>query len=277
MRGQRLSSLVLTVVLLAISAGQALPADLAATTNADIMRQQIHLQGRMLLSYLRRAREAGLSGDPWGMDYALQEARRLANELLLTVPRLQVADPSSQAGAAGNGGEQGINVPLEEGLDIDDSLSTGRWQQLDELAQEAGSIPLKEVRDTLDRAHQLLQARPPALGAALIAANEALGQIHWRQGLETPPWVKARDQLLKGYALALDAKPEASGELVRAYGLLAGLPDGQVYARYLATLLNNPAPNLRALRSLLRQVDTQIEMLRDAAEQTRFDGMGERP
>ena len=277
MRGQRFSSLALTVVLLAISAGPALSADLAATTNSDIMRQQFHLQGRMLLGYLRRAREAGVSRDPWGMDYALQEALKLSYTLLQTAPQLRVTDPSSQAGPPVNAGEQELNVPLEEGLDIDASLPSGRWEEMDELDQEAGSIPLKTVHDSLERAHEFLLYRPPALGAALLATNQALGLIHWRQGVEPLPWAKARDQLLKAYALALDSHPEAVGELARAQDLLAGLPDGQVYARNPATLMNNPMPDLRALRSLLRQVDIRVATMRDEAEQTRFDGMGGRP
>jgi hypothetical protein len=208
------------------------------------------------------------------MDYALHEARRLSNTLLLA-ERLQRPDQSSQAAypPVKIRGKK-LNVPLEEGLDIDASLPSGRWERLNELEQEAGTIPLKEVRDAITRAQQYLQAQPQALGAALIATNQALGQIHWRQGLEPLPWVKARDQLLQAYALTLDARPEAFGELTRAYDLLAGLPDGQVYARYLATLLQAPVANVRALRGLVQQVDTQVETLRDAAEQALFGSVG---
>jgi len=276
MRVKTLVSLLLTA-LLGIGACQ-VPADQPTqTANTDVIRQHIHLQGRMLLSYLRRAKQAGMSGDPWGMDYALQEAGRLVHGLRLAYGRLPGSDQASRAELSDNTGKQPLDVPLEEALDVDTSLPGGSWEQQDEQAREVGAIPLEQVSDTLEKAHRLLQSRPPALGAALIATNQALGQIRWRQGLQSLPWVKARDQLLKAYALTLDSSPEAVSELASARDLLAALPDGKVYAHYLTDLLNHPTPNRWALRSVLRQVDTQVELLRNAAERSRFDKMQHPP
>ena len=275
MRGKTLSSLLLTLIL--VAAACQVPANEATSAaNTDVLRQHIHLQGRMLLSYLRRAKQAGLSGDPWGMDYALQEAGRQVHGLRLAYRRLQGPAQSSKAEVPDNAGKQ-QEVPLEEALDIDTSLPSGAWEQQDEPAHEVGAIPLEQVSDTLEKAHRSLQSRPPALGAALIATNQALGQIRWRQGLEPLPWVKARDQLLKAYALTLDSRPGAQAELVKARDLLAALPEGKVYARYLTDLLNYPVADRWALRSVLRQVDTQVELLRDSAEQSRFDDTPDRP
>ena len=276
MRGKTISSLLLTALLCVIGISPALADEPSQVPNTDVIRQHIHLQGRMLLGYLRRAKEAGMSGDPWGMEYAVQEASRLAHGLHLAYQRLGSMDQSPKTGAPDKVGTQQLDVPLEEGLDVDTSLTDGPWEVVDGSAQQAGVIPLKQVSDTLAKAHRLLQSSPPALGAALIATNQALGQIHWRQGLEPLPWVKARDQLLKAYALTLDSRPEARAEMVKARDLLAALPEGKGYARYLTALLSYPAPDRWALRSVLRQVDTQVELLRDAAEQSRVDHMENR-
>ena len=261
MRGKTLSSLLLAT-LLGMGAGQVL-ADLPTQTpNADFLRQQTHLQGRMLLSYLRRAKEAGLSGDPWGMDYAVQESSRLISGLRQAYRRLPGSDQSAET--------RQPDVPLEEGLDVDTSLPDGPWQLVEGSAHQAGAIPLDQVSDTLAKAHGLLQSRPPALGAALIAVNQALGQIRWQQGLEPLAWIKARDQLLKAYAMTLDSTPGARAELVKARDLLAAQPEGKGPARYLSDLLNNPAPGHWALRNVVRKVDIQVDLLREAAEQSRF-------
>jgi hypothetical protein len=280
MHGKTLPSLLLTALLCVIVISPGLADETTQPTNTDVIQQHIHLQGRMLLSYLRRAREAGLSGDPWGMDFAVQEASRLVRGLRLAYRRLQGSAQVPKAGASKKAGPRQFDVPLEEGLDIDTSLPDGPWQLVDGSAQQAGVIPLDQVSAKLAKAYRLLQARPPALGAALIAVNQALGQIRWQQGLEPLPWVKARDQLLKAYTMTLDAHPEARAELANARDMLAALPDGKGYARYLTDLLNNPAPDRWALRGVLRQVDNQIELLRNTAEQSRFgkmEGRSRRP
>ena len=77
--------------------------------------------------------------------------------------------------------------------------------------------------------------------------------------------------------MTLDSRPEARVELANARDLLAALPDGKDYARYLTDLLNNPAPDRWTLRNVVRQVDTKVDVMRDDAEQSRFDKMEERP
>ena len=235
------------------------------------IQQQIQFQGRLLLGNLRKAREMGLRGDPWAMAYALQEAHRLVNQID-QAERLLYAKASLNNERADSQQSYTPSIaPLDERLDIDVPLSGGRWQQLTDLDEYAGFIPLQRVQVEIEQASRALKVQPPDLGSALLATNKALSDIHWQPGLDVVGWSQARDQLLRGYALAMDSHPGAHAWLVRVQRRLAEIPGGDVYARRLATLLRAPTLDLGALRFLARDLDHKVQILRNHAERVRLE------
>jgi hypothetical protein len=118
----------------------------------------------------------------------------------------------------------------------------------------------------VDRALAALNAQPPVLGTALLATEDALRQVHWAKGLEPDDWAAARDKAIEGFALALDANPEAQTRLGEALKALSAQPGGEQFARRLAAILAAPAPDLGALSALVRDLDSKVSTLRQAAE-----------
>jgi hypothetical protein len=258
--------------ILAAILAAALPANRALAAGAlppaepfDLERQVLD-QGPMLLSNLRQAREEGLRRDPWGMVYSLQEARRLLHAMT-------AAERSPQPGPATGGSRPtagnpapGTTVPLGEPVEVDRPESGGRELEVKRFDGEAGTIALVPMDQAIGRALTALNGHPPALGAALLATEDALGQVHWAKGTEPKEWASARDQALEGFALALDGNPKARPRLEEAHKVLSGLPGGEQLAGRLATILAAPAPDLGALSALVRDLDVKVSGLRRAAE-----------
>jgi len=246
----------------------------SAASDQDLqaaLQQQVLSQGRRLLGSLRQARTLGLHGDPWAMAYSLEQARRLLDQIDQAQRMLYARRAPNDEGTALRQPPRLSVAPLDERLVIDSPLSNGRRQRLAGLEQYAGFIPLQRVRNHIARAAGALNNRPPDLGRALLATNQALSDIHWQPSLEPAGWSRARDLLLQGYTLALGSRPGAFGRLVRARRRLENLPDGGVYARRLATLLRAPTLDLKALGSLVRDLDRQVQVRRNRAERVRLE------
>ena len=224
------------------------------------LERQVLSQGPMLLGNLRQAREAGLRRDPWGMSYSLQEARRVLDAMA-------VAERSIQSKSAPSADRPpDLEVPLGEPLELDRPEPGRREQAVERFEGVSGSIPLKPVSQAIDRALAALNAHPRALGAALLATEDALRQVRWKQGLEPGDWAAAQDEVLAGYALALDSRPDAPKQLAEAHQALAALSGGEPFARRLAGLQAAPVQDLAALSALVRDLDTKVRSLREAAE-----------
>lgn len=264
--------LALAAMLSFTASTQAQIAEATTGSQDGELQQQLDVQGSMLLDKLRQARKAGLSGDPWGMRYALQEAQRLLGTMSLaenlSKSQLPVVQHPKKSGSRG----EMRKVALTERLEIDSPLPSGHMQPLDELEEPVGAIQLSELGDAVGQALQELGKQPPSTGAALIAVQQALGKIHWQNGLEPQAWVKARDLLIRGYGHLLDNDPQAMSELRRSGELLADLPYGRSYAQRLYQVLQSSPPDLAGMRVLLQALDNKILVSRMSAERSHLEG-----
>jgi hypothetical protein len=237
-----------------------------ASTYSRALASQLPRQGDMLVFELRQARGEGLRADPWGMTDSLQEARRLV-EAIAEAERLKPRSHVLGFGALPLASPPpGLTSPLDQRLDVDLPLSQGRLQRLGTLDYPLGLIRLHRVYRDITRALHALQTRPPALGRALLATADALNGIDWKHGLEPRDWAVARDQILVGYALAIDGRSGIRRPLRLAQAQLSHLPGAKPYALQLAALLAAPAPQPRALGTLVEELDAKVQALRDAAE-----------
>jgi len=239
------------------SPSQAAPLDL---------EKQVLSQGPMLLGNLRQAREAGLRRDPWGMIYSLQEAGRVLEAMSAAESSIQpVGSPGADRPPVG-ASPPDLAAPLGEPLELDRPKSGGREQAVERFEGVAGSIPLEAVSRDIGRALAALNGHPRALGTALLATEDALRQVRWDKGLEPEDWAAARDEVLAGYALAVDSRPEARAQLAGAEQALSALPGGEPFARRLAALQAAPALDLEALSAQVRDLDDEVRSLREATE-----------
>jgi len=228
--------------------------------------QQVLSQGPMLLGNLRQAREEALRRDPWGMISSLQEARRLLYAMAAAERELHPEGPPGARRPRDATLPSDLVVPLGQPLEMDRPESGGREQAIGRFEGRAGTIPLAPVAQDVDRALAALQNRPPALGAALLATEDALRQVHWDKGLEPQAWAAARDRVLKGYALALDARPEARARLAGAREALAALPGGESFVQRLVAAQAGSTPDLATLSALVDDLDAKVRSLRETAE-----------
>ena len=256
----------LTATLSTLAGAQALAGDQPLQAAPFDLEQQVLSQGPMLLGNLRQAREAGLRRDPWGMIYSLQEARRLLEAMSAAERSIQFEDsPGADRQPAGTLPPD-LEAPLGEPLELDRPVSGAREHAVARFEGVSGFILLKPVSRAIDRALASLNAHPRALGAALLATEDALRQVHWDKGLEPEDWVAARYEVLAGYALALDSRPKTPKRLAKAHQALAALAGGESFAKRLTALQATPALDLEALSVLVRDLDTKVRSLRDAAE-----------
>jgi len=151
-------------------------------------------------------------------------------------------------------------------LELDRPETGGRQQAVGQFEGDAGRISLAPVKRDLIRALAALREHPPAIGAALLATDDALRQVHWQKGLEPKDWVAARDQVLQGYALALDSRPEARARLAGAERTMAALTGAEPFARRLSEAQTGPTPDFAALSKLVKNLDSKVDSFRDSAE-----------
>jgi hypothetical protein len=259
--------LVFALALAAVSpATPALAGELPPPAKPFDVEQQVLNQGPALLGQLRQAREEALRQDPWGMATSLQEARRLLYAMTAAERPTQPGAPSGGSGVSANNPPAGATALFAEPVEVDRPESGGRELAVGQFAGEAGTVALEPMGRAIDRALTALNGQPPALGTALLATEDALGQVHWVKGTEPEEWAKARDQTLEGFALALDANPKARQRLDEAHKVLSGLPGGGPLATRLATIMAAPEPDLGALSALVRDLDAKVGTLRRAAE-----------
>jgi hypothetical protein len=220
----------------------------------------------MLLGNLRQAREAGLRRDPWGMAYSLQEARRVLYAMAAAERSMQPQGPAGAGRPPAGHLPAGLAVPLGQVLESDRPEPGGREQVLERFDVPTGFISLRLVNSAIGRALAALNGRPPAVGAALLATEDALRQVRWDKGLEPEDWAAARDLVLQGYALAVDSHPGTVAWLAAAHRALAVLSGGEPFVRRLVALQLTPVPNTAALGELVRDLDAKVRSLRDEAE-----------
>jgi len=253
-----------------VQAGSTSP---AAASYTVPLRHQLQAQGRMVLGELREARDAGLRGDPWGMGYSLQQARRLLEAMALA-DSLRAPHHPPHAGAPPTRPVlRGLKAPLDQREDVDTPLAGARWQRLAETERSTGSIPLQAVAEAIERALGALNGHAPDIGAALLATSEALGQVQWNPALVPAAWVEARDQAIRADALLLQHRPSAAATSLRqAREILSGLPGGKAYADRISALLQATAPDRRRLVTLAQELGGKVQALRDAQERAALGG-----
>jgi hypothetical protein len=258
--------LVLAASLSALPGAQAHAGGSTARVAPEDLEAQVFEQGPMLLGDLRQAREAGLRRDPWGMAYSLEEARRVLYAMVAAERSTRPEGPSAAGSPPAGSLPPGLTVPLGQVLELDRPEPGAREQGVARFDVPTGSIPLTPVNGAIGRALAALNRRSPAVGAALLATEDALQQVRRDKKLEPEDWSAARDLVLEGYALAVDSHPGTVARLAAAHRALAALSGGEPFVRRLAALQATPAPDVAGLSELVHDLDARVRSLRDAAE-----------
>jgi hypothetical protein len=260
--------------------------------------------GRNIYSNLQRARYAVFSKQLTLLRVAIQEARRdltllrlppeqialnmqtsiIRNKLHVTsealdsdlwVPlQIEVDEALVHAPAEKrdkpHGAVQGAKQPTKPG---DRERVSGKHNEVVSMVQYSlGLLPLHKVSEDLDSAWAAVHTNKPDWQAALAMLQSAIASIHWYTQVPVKRLMAAYNDVVNAYILILgpqartDQRQEVLDHLAHAASKLAETANTQPAAEEVRGLIRKGNPQLKELRSLLDDIQSQIQVQQERAQ-----------